>query len=158
MHVWTQLKYLCATYGLSLISEHYNHRMDEAFAGLSGYRCIVDDEVIYDKDEAQHVKHVQEFLQQCAEKKIMLNVDKWQYPKAKVDFAGFTLSAKGYCIDKSINEAISNFPIPTNRTDLCVFFGLANQLSASSVSCWITSTMHYSLCWVLRMNSFGRQF
>lgn len=33
-----RFKYLRAPYGISSISEHYNRRMDEAFAGLKGYR------------------------------------------------------------------------------------------------------------------------
>ena len=45
-----RFKYLRAPYGISSISEHYNCRMDEAFAGLTGYRRIVDDVVIYDSD------------------------------------------------------------------------------------------------------------
>jgi hypothetical protein len=36
-------KYLRAPHGISSISERYNRRMDEAFVGLTGYRCIVDD-------------------------------------------------------------------------------------------------------------------
>ena len=42
------------------ISEHYNRRMDEAFAGLSGYHRIVDDVFIYDSDTTQHTDHVQQ--------------------------------------------------------------------------------------------------
>ena len=42
-------------YGISSISEHYNRRMDEAFAGLSGYRRVVDDVVIYDSDPSTSV-------------------------------------------------------------------------------------------------------
>jgi len=129
-----RFKYLCVPYGISSISEHYNRRMDEAFAGLTGYRRIVDDVVIYDSDPAQHTDHVRQFLQRCAERKITLNTtpDKWQFAQSEVNFAGFTLSAEGYRVDKSIIEAISNFPTPTNRTDLRAFFGLVNQLSAST--------------------------
>ena len=58
-----RFKYLRALYGISSISEHYNCRMDEAFAGLSGYRCIVDDVVIYDNDPTLHTDHVRQFLQ-----------------------------------------------------------------------------------------------
>jgi len=47
---------------------HYNHQMNEAFAGLSGY-CIVDDDIIiYDSDITQHAPQVRQFLQRCAEK------------------------------------------------------------------------------------------
>ena len=51
-------KYLRVPYGISSISEHYNRRMDEAFNGLSGFRCIVEDIVIYDNDVIQHESHV----------------------------------------------------------------------------------------------------
>ena len=43
----TCLKYLRAPYSLSSIAEHYNHHMAEAFEGLSGFRRVVDDVVIY---------------------------------------------------------------------------------------------------------------
>ena len=58
-----RFKYLRAPYGLSSIAEHYNWRMAEALEGLTGYRRIVDDIVIYDKDPQQHVMHVKQFLQ-----------------------------------------------------------------------------------------------
>ena len=61
-----RFKYLRAPYGISSISEHYNRRMDEAFAGIQGIRKIVDDVVVFDKDEQQHVELVavkrEEFL------------------------------------------------------------------------------------------------
>ena len=129
-----RFKFRRAPYGISSISEHYNHRMDEAFAGLSGYRRIVDDVVIYDSDVTQHTTHVREFLQRCAERKIILNNDKWEFAKSQVTFAGFILSEQGYQVDSSITQAIANFPTPVTRTDLRVFFGLANQLSASTAT------------------------
>ena len=115
-----RLKYLRAPYGTSSISEHYC-RMDEAFAGLSGYRRIVDDVVIYDSDITQHASHVKEFLQR-----------KITFAQPQVTFAGFILSADGYKVDSSITDAISRFPTPSNRTNLRSFFGLVNQLSAST--------------------------
>ena len=32
------------------IREHYNRRLDEAFVGIQGIRKIVDDVVVFDKD------------------------------------------------------------------------------------------------------------
>ena len=127
-----RFKYCRAPYGISSISEHYNRRMDEAFAGLSGYRRIVDDVVIYDSDITQHTNHVREFLRCCAEHKITLNPTKWTFSQPEVTFAGFVLSGEGYKVDTSITEAISKFPTPSNCTDLRSFIGLTNQLSAST--------------------------
>ena len=127
-----RFKFLRAPFGISSISEHYNRRMDEAFAGLTGYRRIVDDIVIYDSDKAQHTDHVRQFLRRCSERKITLNTEKWLFAKTEVNFAGFHLSAAGYRVDDSITEAISKFPIPTSRSDLRSFVGLVNQLSSST--------------------------
>ena len=63
--------------------------MDEAFAGLSGYRHVVDNIVIYESDVAKHAAHVRQFLQRCAERIITLNQDKWEYAQPQVMFAGF---------------------------------------------------------------------
>ena len=65
-----RFRYLRAPYGLSSIAEHYNRRMAEAFEGLTGFRRIVDDIVIYDRDIASHMTHVKQFLQSCQDKKI----------------------------------------------------------------------------------------
>ena len=63
---------------------------------------------------------------------ITLNKDKWEYAQSQVTFAGFQLSQDGYNIDTAITDAIAKFPTPANRTDLRAFFGLANQLAAST--------------------------
>jgi len=107
--------------------------MDEAFPGISRYHHIVDDIIIYNSDITQHAPHVRQFFQQCAEKRITLNTNKWKFAQPMVNFAGFSMSADGYHIDCSITQAISNFPTPANQTDLPSFIGLANQNPASTV-------------------------
>ena len=52
---------------ITSIAEHYNRRMVEAFEGLTGFRRVVDDVVIYDKDRGSHMAHVHHFLQQHQE-------------------------------------------------------------------------------------------
>ena len=74
-----RFKFLQAPYGISSISEHYNRRMDEAFAGLQGYHRIVDDVGNFDRDETPHPDHVKQFLQHCSERHITLNRNKWEY-------------------------------------------------------------------------------
>lgn len=96
--------------------------MDEAFAGLSGYRCVVDDVVIYDSDVAKNVAHVHQLLQRCAERMITLKRDKWEYVQSQVTFEGFQLSQDGYNIDTAITEAIARFSTPANRKDLCLLW------------------------------------
>ncbi len=44
--------------------------MAEAFAGLTRFRRIVDDIVVYDSDITQHDTHVRKFFQICPEKQL----------------------------------------------------------------------------------------
>ena len=74
---------------------------------------------------------VKTFLQRYADRQITLNFDKCHLFQQEVTFTGFKLLGDGYQVDQSITDAISNFPTPTNRTDLRTFFGLVNQLSVS---------------------------
>ena len=127
-----RFKYKRAPYGLSSIAEHYNRRMAEAFEGLSGFRRVVDDIIIYDKDEASHMDHVRQFLQWCKERHITLNKEKCKFKCRQVTFAGLKLSSEGYQVDSTVTEAITKFPTPSTRTDLRSFFGLTNQLSTST--------------------------
>ena len=108
--------------------------MDEAFVGLTGFRRVVDDVLIFDSNVEEHAGHVRQFLQRCAEQQITLNTDKFVFAQSAIPFAGFIISSQGYRIDDSITTAISRFPTPSNRTDLRSFFGLANQLSTSTAS------------------------
>ena len=52
-----------------------------------------------------------------------------QYTKESEIFGGFVVSADGIGADPLKVKAIRNFPIPTNRTELCGFIGMANQLA-----------------------------
>ena len=125
-------QYLRAPYGISSISEHYNRRMTDAFRGLSGFRRIVDDFVIYDSNISDHESHVKQFLQRCTDCNISLNTEKCQFFQRQVTFAGFQLSADGYQVNPSITAAITAYPSPTNRSELRSFMGLVNQLSTST--------------------------
>lgn len=113
-----------------LFSEHYNRRMDEAFASVQRIRKVVDGVVAFDQEEQEHVKHIREILHLCKEKGISLNCEKFKFCLKEVEFAGFLLSSKGYSIINDIIAAIANFPTPSSHSDLHSFMGLTNQLAA----------------------------
>ena len=66
-----------ALYGLSSISEHYDRHMADAFTGFQSFRRIVDDIVIYDHNASEHIVHVCQFLQRCANMNIALNANSY---------------------------------------------------------------------------------
>ena len=125
-----RFKYLRAPYGISSISEHYNRRMDEAFAGLTGYRRVVDDIIIYDNNATQHTDHVRQFLQRCAKCQITLNTDKWKFAQDKIDFAGFTISAEGYC-QALTSQSLMQYPT-SQPPQVVPIFDLSSVSSTNS--------------------------
>ena len=106
--------------------------MTKAFNGLSGFRRVVDDFVIYDSKLSDHIAYVKEFLKRCADQHIVLIAEKYRFFQTKTSFAGFLLSDQGYQVDPAITDAIARYPDPTNRTELRLFVGLVNQLSSST--------------------------
>ena len=120
--------FLRAPYGISSITEHYDQGMDMAFDGLSGFRWIVDDVVVFDRDEANHIRHVKQFLQRCQERDISLNPDKFQFMTKEASFARFKLLSDGYSISPDITKAITDFPTTSSWTDLRSFFEQAKTL------------------------------
>ena len=121
--------FLRAPYGVTSIAEHYNRRMDEAFEGLTGFRKVVDDVIIFSRTKDEHIRHVRKFLTRCEEKGISLNVSKLQLAQQTVKFAGFIVSGDGYRPDPELTKALSEFPTPTNLTEVRSFFGLVNQVA-----------------------------
>lgn len=87
---------------------------------------------MYDRDKESHINHVRQFLQCCQDEGIALNKEKLQLCQPCVTFAGFQLSSDGYRVDPSLTESISKFPSPATYTELCLFFGLVNQLTTST--------------------------
>ena len=122
--------FLRAPYGVSSISDHYNRRMDEAFSGLTGYKKIVDDVVIYSRTKMDHIRDVRTFMERCEERGISLNPKKLQLAQRSVKFAGFVISEDGYRPDPQLTSAISSFPVPKNISELRSFFGLVNQVAS----------------------------
>ena len=97
--------------------------------GLTGYKKVVDDVVIYSNTLEEHGRDVRAFMTRCQEKGISLNRKKLQLAKQEVKFSGFIISHDGYRPDPQLTEAISSFPTPQNITELRSFVGLVNQVA-----------------------------
>ena len=104
--------------------------MDEAFDGLTGYKKVVDDVIIFSRTREDHIRDVRAFMKRCEEEGISLNRKKLQLAKEEVKFAGFVVSSKGYRPDPQLTAAISSFPSPRTISDLRSFVGLVNQVAS----------------------------
>ena len=106
----------------------YGNAVDKATDGLRA----TEDTLLRGSTTQELIENTRRFFDACRLNGITLNMRKIQWDKREVLFAGFLLDPSGYRIDPSLNKALSEFPVPTNQTDVRSFCGLANQLSNSS--------------------------
>ena len=112
---------------------------DEALSGMSHFRKVVEDVIIYNQDIKSHVNSVREALQPCAAAGITLPKEKFVFAKQEVDYCGFTISPSGYRPDDRLIKALTEFPTPQNRTDVRSFCGLAQQFEPFTP--WLTEVL-----------------
>ena len=129
---WGRFKFKRAVMGLCTSGDEYGRRGDVALAGLPKTSKVVDDILAYDSDYASHLQHVIQILQRCDSHGITLNPAKVTFAAETLDFCGYVISPGGYTADRRKVQAIEDFPIPENLTDLRSFMGLVNQLGAFS--------------------------
>ena len=86
--------------------------MIEVFKGLSGFRCTVDDFMIYGNITYTLTVYSNSCKDVHTKTLHSMYIEKCQFFKTQVTFAGFRLSSSGHQIDLSITEAIITTPHP----------------------------------------------
>lgn len=111
-------------FGLSVSSEIFQKKLQQAIAGLEGVECVADDIIVFGagdtKEEAMknHDKHLRALLLRCREKNIRLNRRKSILRTESVVFLGHIISERGLEADPQKIEAILQLPKPTNKTEV----------------------------------------
>ena len=118
--------------GFISTGDSYNYHGDIAIDGLERTIKVVDDVLIASRTREEHMKDVKAFLDRCLKHGITLNFKKLKFCQESVKFAGFVLSEEGISADPKRICAISDFPKPTNITELRSFMGMVNQLGSFS--------------------------
>lgn len=127
-----RFRYLRVPQGFIAAGDEFNMRTDQAFEDIPRLAKVVDDILIFDDDFDTHVKHVRQVLERAHTHGITFSVKKFEFGKSEVQFCGYIVSQAGWKIDPEKTKALSEFPVPENRTDLRSFFGLVNQFAEFS--------------------------
>ena len=115
-------------FGITSAPEHFQRRMSELLAGLKGFQCLVDDILVFGKDQAEHDQRLDAVLRRIEEAGVTLNQQKCEFSKDELTFLGHIVDAKGIRADPEKTEAIRNMSPPTSIPELRRFLGMANQL------------------------------
>jgi hypothetical protein len=118
--------------GLCSSSDEYNRRADLAFENVSNTVRVVDDLLRFDKSFPEHVAGVYAVLSAARKSGITFSLKKFQFARTQLQWVGFQIQPGGVSVDPEKIRATSDFPKPTNITELRSFMGLVEQLAGFS--------------------------
>ena len=86
---------------------------------------FINDILIYSKSYVEHGEHHRIVLQTLRTHQLYAKLSKWEFWLNSVSFLGHVISKEGVRVDPKKVEAASNWPRPTNVTEIRSFLGMA---------------------------------
>lgn len=86
---------------------------------------FIDDILVYSKSEKDHEQHLQIVLQILREKQLYGKLSKCEFWLSEVVFLGHVVSADGIRVDPKKIEAVIQWKVPKNVSEVRSFLGLA---------------------------------
>lgn len=120
-------KRLC--FGINCSTEQFVAKYSRLFDGLENVIYHVDDVLIFADNQKTHDETLRKVLARFEEEGITINSEKSVFNAKSVTFLGHVLSDKGIQVDPTRVQAINNFPIPKNKSELQVFLGVVQYAS-----------------------------
>ena len=119
-------------FGICSAPEVFQRRMQQILEGLPGVVCLIDDILIFGKDQEEHNSRLAAVLKRLEENNVTLNSEKCEFNKASIGFVGHLINSEGIRADPAKTSAISQMPAPQSLTELRRFMGMVNQLGKFS--------------------------
>ena len=89
----------------------------------------MDNTLLYAENLADAFHQVAEYLELVGNNGIILNLEKFNFGRDVVDWAGVRVTQDGIAPLPEHVESIKNFPVPENITDMRSYWALVNQVS-----------------------------
>ena len=121
-------RFLRLPFGIKSANDLFQQKMDECLENLPVVKTIVDDIVVYGKDQATHDRNLDLLLTRCREKGIRLNPEKTEIGKQEISFFGHMLTATGLKMDPAKVKAIREMPSPQSKAELQTVLGMITYL------------------------------
>ena len=118
---WTRLPM-----GTVVAQDIFQSKLDAIFIGMNGVTGIADDMIIAGKDEMEHDRNFQAFMEKCMENNLTLNAEKIQFKQKQVSFYGHVWSKAGISPDPKKIQALKHMEFPPDKETMRSFLGMIN--------------------------------
>ena len=113
-------------FGLSGAPSSFQRFMDKILRGLSYVTIYLDDILVHSSDEEAHKAHLLEVFNRLSAAGVTLRGRKCRIGMKTIAYLGHVFSAQGMAPDPSKIQAVQEWPVPSNITDVRQFLGLAS--------------------------------
>jgi hypothetical protein len=119
-------EFLVMPFGLTNAPSTFQALMNEVFRTYL-HKCVLvffDDILVYSKDWAQHMGHVNTILSILERHQLYLKKSKCSFGQQEVQYLGHVISPRGVGVDPEKVEAMEEWPKPENLKAMRGFLGL----------------------------------
>ena len=103
--------------------------MNQILEGLPGVVCLIDDVLIYGKDQEEHDARLAAALKRLEDHNVTLNRDKCKFNQRSIKFLGHLIDQDGVRADPDKTAAIRDMDTPKSITDLRRFMGMVRKFT-----------------------------
>lgn len=114
--------------GIKSGPERFQSEVNKILNGQEGVVCMMDDIVVYGKDQDEHDQRLFQTLRKLKAANLTLNKDKCKFRMRQIDFLGQKVGAEGVETSPEKVKAIQEMRIPQNVSNVRGLMGTVNQL------------------------------
>lgn len=120
-------EYTVLPMGLCNAPSTFQRLMNETFSDMLDRWLLsfLDDLLVYSNTEEEHERHVRAVLDRLRACKLYAKASKCEFFKTEVEFLGHRIGANGLSVSQDKVQAVKEWPVPKNITDVRAFLGLA---------------------------------
>lgn len=113
-------------FGMKNSAQAMQRLVDRMFSGEEGIFTYLDDIIIVTETFDEHIELLNLALERLSEANLTINYDKCQFFRPSLKYLGFIVDVNGLHTDPKKVEAIGQYPIPKNSTEVKRFMGMAS--------------------------------
>ena len=117
-------EFLRMPFGLKCAAQTFQRLMDSICADLDFLFIYLDDILVASKSLSEHKHHLRTLFKRLADNGLIINREKCEFAKAKLNFLGYTVDCNGAIPPVEKVQAIVDFPSPTTKKGLSEFIGM----------------------------------
>lgn len=96
---YERYRFTRAPFGINSIPEIFQRAMNEMFEGLEGTAVIINDILVWGKDQSEYVHRLNKLFERAKAWNLRLSASKCQFRKDEVEYVGHKLTKDGLNAD-----------------------------------------------------------